>query len=300
MNRRSSTCFLLAAVVTLALNCAVNASQPVTAASGASSQLDAILASFPAQAGEEAAELYKKMLDGGKETVKALCSRAAPSSAGNDAAVRFALHGLVHHVARPGADKQRRLVAGALAEALDTAATDDVQDFLLEQLRFVADKSNIPGVSKFLLNAGTADRAVAVLTAIGAPPAERAMLDALPKADPACTATLIQALGDSGSEACVKECANRLDSTNAAVQRAALYALSRSGSSRAGDLLAARRRNPPAGMEADAILAACLDHAERLTQKGEGKRRQRLPRRCSATRRRVAPPCDAERWLSWE
>lgn len=249
------------------------AAEPDAALRGASSRLDAVLASFPARSNEQARALYAQILDGGKETVAKLCSRIEPSSAGgSDAAVRFAVHGLANYAARHGADKQRQLVAAVLTEALPGATEDDVRDFLLEQLRFVADKRNIPAVGGFLLDAKTAHRAAAVLLSVGGRDAESALLAALPKAAPACAAPIIQALGDLGSGSCVKECADRLDSTNAAVQCAALYALSRSESPGAGEILAARRQNPPAGIGADTILNACLDRAERLMEKGRQER----------------------------
>lgn len=245
--------------------------QPETAGKSIT-ELDAIMASFPADTYDKAEDAYRKILKGGNETVKALCSRVAPLSAGSDTPVRFALHGVVNYAARNGSDKERKLVAGGLIETLTGATNEDIQDFMLEQLRFVADSADIPAISKYLLIASTSHRAAAILVNIGNKKAEKALVEAMPKAEGLCLTTIIKALGDIGSAECVSECVSKLNaSTDKLLLRAIVYSLSRSGSPKAAEVIKSKLSSPPSGMQPEEIASAYLDFAENLTIRGKDK-----------------------------
>lgn len=280
MNKRFWCSFLpVATFVLSAAGLGAVAAESITNQVDTSLQVDQIIAAFPVDSGAKAEEQYRKILAGGKGMVEVLCSRVKPAAAGgNDARVRFAVHGLAHCVARPGTEDQRHVVATVLAEGLGSAATDDVRDFFAEQLRFVADNSSISPVARLLLDARTVNRAAAIMITLGTRPAEGALLDALCKADPRCESAIIQALGDMGSKNCVKQCASRLDSTNALIRSEALRAIVRSGTAKAGEILAARRRGPSTELPYERILEASIGYAERLMELGEARRAAALAR----------------------
>lgn len=178
-----------------------------------------------------------------REDVRNLCAQLAPPATGGDREARVALKAAVDQAARFGAESQQKIVAAAVADALNAATDAEIQDFLLEYLRFVAKETEIPAAAKFLLHDRLSDQAIAVLVTVGGPAAERALLAALPKANAAQAAALIQALGDIGS--------------TAEIPNASLYTLARSGTARAGQLLKTR----------DA--AAYLRYGERLAELGQ-------------------------------
>ncbi|OGV63608.1 MAG: hypothetical protein A2283_10325 [Lentisphaerae bacterium RIFOXYA12_FULL_48_11] len=235
-------------------------------------EIDAIITSFPADTYDKAEAAYKQILKGGSETVKELCSRVAPLSAGNDVPVRFAVHGVVNYAAKHSSGKERRAVALALEETLNAATNDDIKDFMLEQLRFVADKSDIPAISKHLLTASTASRAAIIMVNIGGRDGEKALSEALTKAEGICVTAIIKALGDVGSTACISECIARLNATTDPVlQRTIVYTLSRSGSLEAGKAIKSRLSPAPSGIHAEEMISAYLDFAEHLSAKGKDK-----------------------------
>lgn len=262
---------LLAAAMHLN-TCMHSGAQSTPPANNLSTQLDKLIVAFPVQTGAADAEtLYRTIIGGGRDMVKALCSRIAPPSDTNNAAVRFAMHGVIIYSGRPGADKERQMISSILEESLNSATDEDLQDFFLEQLRFVADNSQIPAVSRFLQHARLSVRATAIMVNLGGKPAEKALLTALPVSKGACTMSLLRALGDLGSSECIKECEKGLNSTDIGLQRSALYTLSRSGAPKAGDILKARLQPPPAGISAEEMMTTYLSYIERLSETGESK-----------------------------
>lgn len=91
--------------------------------------------------------------------------------------------------------------------------------------------------------------------------AERTLLDALPQAQGTNTVALIKALGDLRSSAVVSECARHLDTAAGDLKDVCLYALSRTTSPRAAQLLRARMDDP-------ATATAYLRHAESVAALG--------------------------------
>ena len=103
-------------------------------------------------------------------------------------------HALTIYDSRPGADQQRKLVAGALAGELGADHSDELKAFLCRQLQLCADGDQIPTLARLLADDRLCEPATQALLAIGCGGALAALEKALPDAESDRRVTISQAV----------------------------------------------------------------------------------------------------------
>ena len=81
---------------------------------------------------------------------------------------KYALHGLVMYAARPGAEKQRKIVAETLAAELEGKHSKELKAFLCRQLQLCGRREEAPALEKLLEDDRLGEPARQALEAIGA------------------------------------------------------------------------------------------------------------------------------------
>ena len=99
---------------------------------------------------------------------------------GNDAHIRYAISGLAMFASKD--DSRKPTVEKALCNALPGAKSDEIRDFLLIQLQYVAGNESVKTVTQYLDNARLADAATRVLVRVGNDTAGKVLTEALEKA----------------------------------------------------------------------------------------------------------------------
>ena len=112
----------------------------------------------------------------------------------SDTQLRYAISGLAMYASKDASRKAQ--VAKSLCDALSKAKSDEIRDFLLIQLQYVAGTESVEAVAQYLNNARLADAAARVLVRTGNDVAGKALLTALGKTTGAQQITIVQALGD--------------------------------------------------------------------------------------------------------
>ena len=82
------------------------------------------------------------------ELVSMLRVPGAPGK-GDDANVRFALHGMVVHAARPGRGPAREALSAALLQALDAEPEPELKAFLIAQIQLIGSDAAMPVLVKY-------------------------------------------------------------------------------------------------------------------------------------------------------
>ena len=153
------------------------------------------LARIPAQDSEGARQLGEDLTAGGPDLVRQLIELVGDQFGDPQGAKpKYALHGLIHYVSRPGADDQRKMVAQTLAGALADDHSDDLKAFIIRQLQFCGQSEEVPSIAKLLSNDRLYNPAVQALAAIGGPSALRFLRDALQQADASRRVAFTQAI----------------------------------------------------------------------------------------------------------
>ncbi len=250
---------------------AIIASSALAAGAGPSpglrAKVGALLERFPAedQAAKEA--LAAELLSLGPEAVKDICARVLPPGAGDDAKARFALNALAFHVIRPGAETERRLVAGALLRGLDSVPHAEVKAFLISQVQLAGKQEAVRPLARYLRDERLAEPAVQALLAIRGPAAAKALLKGLDRSPAAVRPTLIKALGELRSREAVKKLLPYAESPDANIRMTVLFALADIGDPAAGPVLE-RSQVAASPYERSRAPALYLLYARRLAEAG--------------------------------
>ncbi|MDR1339464.1 MAG: DUF1080 domain-containing protein, partial [Prevotellaceae bacterium] len=142
---------------------------------------------------------------------------------GNDAQIRYVISGLTMFVSKNQA--QRAEIEKNLLKVIPNAKSDEIRDFLLIQLQYVAGGESVETVAKYLANDRLCDAASRILIRIGGENAGKAMLNALEPANAQQKITLTQALGELAYTPAAGKIASSVSTPDIKLKKTVLYAL---------------------------------------------------------------------------
>lgn len=237
----------------------------------AQDSLEGLLAQFPAQSTEQAAQLGAQLAALGPGAVQTLANTLVPAGGGDDNAARFALSGLAKYAGSRGHEPERAMLSQALCGALLQARNTEVQTFLIGLLEWVGQDEAAPALAACLDNEALIEPASRALSAVGTPKACEALASALAQAQGPSLVSLLNALAGAHCESSIKAVRPFADSQEAQVRHAALYVLAELGDARARQGLdqAAAAPNPAA---ADVETDLPLRLARQLQADGRARR----------------------------
>ncbi len=161
---------------------------------------------------------------------------------------------------------KRQELAAKLATALATELSLDAKQMLCRYLMAIGSAQSVPSLAPLLSDKELSHMARYALERIPAPEAAAALRDALPKVAGNLKIGVIASLGVRGDAESVKALAALLGDEDAAVARAAAYAL---GDIRTPAAVAALQQAKPSAEVASASVDASLSCAEALLAAGK-------------------------------
>ena len=143
-------------------------------------ELAALLEKLPGDDYDATREVLDEILAGGVDAIRRLVA-AVVDEFGHPPGTpaQYALHGLAHYAARPGAAEPRALVAETLAAELAADQASGLKAFLCRQLQLCGRSQEVPALAAMLDDEAVRDAATQALQAIGGPAAEGALQDKL-------------------------------------------------------------------------------------------------------------------------
>jgi len=220
-------------IITLLVICgftfSVNAQQRINDQRTNETKIADIVMLLPAKNTETQTRLMQELirLD---NVIPNLASKILPPGQGDDSKIRIAISGLALYASQGNNPADKGKVAGGICKALQTVESDELKDFLLIQLQYVAGDESVETVAQYIDNTRLADAAVRVLVRIGSDNAGKALLDARTKIKTTTGAgridmanTVIAALGNMRYKPAVEDLTNAVKLK--VLQKAALYSL---------------------------------------------------------------------------
>ena len=114
-----------------------------------------------------------------------IASKLLPPGQGDDSQLRAAINGLAFYASQDNNQAEKKKIAEELCKAIQEVESDEIKDFLLIQLQYVAGNESLETASQYLGNMRLADAAARVLIQIGNDDAEKTLLKALDNANDA-------------------------------------------------------------------------------------------------------------------
>lgn len=196
-----------------------------------------IVAKMPAKDAAEGQELLAQAAKLGAPAVKEICGMIKPPGQGDDGKARFALHGMILHAKRPGADAERTTIANVLLEAMASAADKDLKTFFILEFKWIGSEEAVAPLGKLLADDSFCEPAAQALQEIATPSALEQFRQALPAAKGKNQATMVRALGvfrDKQSAAAIRP---HIGAADVDLRRVAMFAAANIGDAAATDAL---------------------------------------------------------------
>ena len=209
-------------------------------AAPASAALSDIVAKMPAQDFAQGEPLIAEIIKAGPDGLKELCGMITPPDDVADAKARFALHGVVLYVKRPGAkgEAERAMVEKALLGALAAADQADLKQFFIHQIELCGSDLAGKPLGKLLADERLCDAAARALLQIRSDGAIAEIRAALAGAGGARLITIVRVLGQARDKASAKAIARHAASDETSLRHSAWFALANIGDASAEGVLA--------------------------------------------------------------
>jgi HEAT repeat protein len=166
---------------------------------------------------------------------------------------------------RDDADARKDLES-RLGALLKGESTRDAKDYVCRKLRVIGTAASVPALAALLPQAESSHMARYALESMPAPEAGKALRDALPKVSADLQVGVISSLGVRQDSECVGALAGLLAAADAAVARAAAFALGAIKTAAAADAL---KKAKPSDKVKSAVTDASLSCAEALLASGK-------------------------------
>ena len=231
------------------------------------------LAQLPAENMQIYNQLMKELADTGAEGVKALVGMMNAPGKGDNSAVEYALSGLTHYAS--GDEALKNKTEQAYIAVLDAVSEREIKAFIIRQFAIIGSEAGVNKLSGFLTEEELSSPAACAIASIGGESASKALQMALMKRvarSPEVERNIIQALGDvspaEGAEELLRAMVNTSD---ADTKRVVLKTLSRTGSKKSLDDLAAVAASTGYKAEITNANDALIQLIKRVNEQGDTK-----------------------------
>lgn len=243
-----------------------------TRAEDINTKVRALLDRMPAQTAAEEQQIFGAWIKLGPAGIEAGCKKVAAPAEGSNAQARYAVSGLAAYVTRPNAKQERRLVAEAIAKALDDSSDKEVKAFLIRQLQVVGAEPQRTALKSYLADERLCEPATQAMLAIGGSGLARVFAEALPNVAGSRRVTLLNALATCGGSVARDAVLKHLASKDEAIRLAALRALARIADHRDTKVLTQAIGQAKDLQTRARVAAFCVEYATRLKDKIQAAR----------------------------
>ncbi len=202
------------------------------------------------------ADLNRIMSELGQYGGQAIISVApdlVPPGEGDDTRQRYLVSGLVKYVSKGVYPFLRLQVSDAICKSIDITGSDEVRDFLFQELQFIAGDEAVITAASYLSNPRLCDPAARVLININSEASKGALLNGLVTADIQEKPILLQAIGETRYKPASLTLMEVSETSDKVIKKAVLRALAETAVIASAELLNAEAEK--AGYDFDPIDA---------------------------------------------
>jgi HEAT repeat protein len=227
-----------------------------------------LLMKLPPQNSADLDKLMAELASLGEPAVTGIAANLVSPGKGNDAASRYALSGLVKYVSRGTDSGLMKSTSLALCKSLENAKDEEVKDFLLQELQFVAGDEAVPAASSFLSDRRLCDPAARVLIRINTNASNKALTEALSKAELPQKIVIAEALGYTKYRPAVPELLQLASASDVKLKKTVLRALAETGDPQAANLLSSEAKKAGYTFDPSDVTGSYLLFLKRTVENG--------------------------------
>ncbi len=181
---------------------------------------------------------------------------------------RVPLTELTDHIRESyGDEAELKNIRTALLSVLDSDAKYAAKQYACRELSIIGNDDCVPALAKMLTDQELSDMARYALERISGETADKALLEALPKAEGKVKIGIVNTLGNRGCRGAVAEMSKLVGSSDELLADAAIGALSKMSGADAADALVKAQDSVPDKLK-PAVCDACLRCADKMVAEG--------------------------------
>jgi HEAT repeat protein len=227
-----------------------------------------LLMKLPAQSSADLDKIMAELVALGEPAITKVSANLVAPGQGDDVALRYAISGIVKYVSKGGNTEQMKNCSSALCKSIENAKNEEVKDFLLQELQYVAGDEAVSTVSNYLLNKRLCDPASRVLVRINTDLSNKALADAFPKAELQQQIIVAEAIGKTRYLPAAELLRKASTSTDPNLKKAVLRSLAEIGDLQSAALLAAEAEKVSYTYEKTDATASYLLLVKRVAENG--------------------------------
>lgn len=201
--------------------------------------------------------------------IAALLKQLSPPGKGNNARIEYAANSYSYHVLLPGKTSQRATFIQGAVEALNALDDPDNKGFVIQLLQNAGDDSAVDALRPHLANEYLSEKAARALARIGTERAGSALLQALEGAEGVRAVNSIEGLGFIAYSPAEQIILAKANTTDVALRRISLYALSQIGGAASQSLMADAAKSAGYTYEPTEATAAYINYLHKRIANGE-------------------------------
>lgn len=265
MNKR-----ILSLLLVLFLSTTLMAQRPGGDQRTTETKIADLLMQLPAKNSADYNRIMKDLSGMGEAAISNITPNLVAPGKGDDSQLRYAISGLVKYVSDGNDKAAMQTVCQSLVKALGSAKDDEVKDFLLQELQYVAGAGAIPAVTPLLKSQRLCDPAARVLVRINNEQSGKALADALAGANTAQQTILVKALGEVGYRPALSAVQNLATTGDQGLKKAVLETLAQFADPSSVKLMEAEALKVNHVFDNTNANAAYFVYLRNLTENGNG------------------------------
>jgi len=237
-----------------------------------------LLNRFPAENASKLETAMKQMEDLGASGITEMALMQKPGV--NNENIAYALAGFAFYASKNGREELANIAVEAYCDALGKLSDPEAQNFVLKQIKWIANDANVESIRPYLTNERLSGTASRVLANVGSSSAKAALMAALETANnDDQKANFIEALGDIGSTGPTEMISPYVNSSNPSLKKVAIYALASIAEQSSAGLLFASAEKAAFTFEPSNASAQYLRYINNLGSKGNEKLATKLAKK---------------------
>ena len=240
----------------------------VSASISEDSRLMELVNMLPAGNSEELHQIMEELTSYEGAAIMSISENLVPPGKGNDSKQRYAISGLVKYVSQNNDPFLRLKISNAICNAIETADEDEVKDFLLQELQFVAGDEAILTAASCLSNKRLSDPAARVLIRVNSEASKGALVNELKSEDFQEKISVIQAISIAGSHDVSSLLRELFKSSEGDLRKVILRSLAGNADLLSFELLALEAENAGYRYEVTDAVGSYLLYLKRIAEEG--------------------------------
>jgi HEAT repeat protein len=230
-----------------------------------------LLARLPSNDQQLTNKLMADMLSLGETGIRQVCNKVVPLGSGDDTRARYAIESLSRYLSWKKQGTEKDMWENICINYAKEQTDFSVKDFFMKQLQQIGGIESAEAMKGYLTSKEICNPALAVIVAAGGQAAEAILAKSLGDKNLQCPAAVMNALAILNSQMAVNEYITWASSSDVNTKASAFNALARSGNEAAYPVLLKEARNVAYRWEPSGAMAALLNYAKVIGQKGDIK-----------------------------